>query len=91
MAEDEGKETSATRSALSFADWRRKIDELLLKNYMIDFEQAGADEEQLRRYWQADPDPEAEEFVQWFATKYDLTHVQEWGGWGSYPLKTFSR
>jgi hypothetical protein len=74
---------------MPFDVWRRRIDRLLLAGYVIDFNQAGDDEEQLRGYWQSFPDPE--EFVEWYATKYDLIHISEWGLGRGYPLKTFSR
>jgi hypothetical protein len=60
-----------------FLDWKRRADALLSKQYCITLEDVGADEKELRRFhWNGDaPD----EFVAWFANKYELTSAKSVG------------
>ena len=61
----------------SFVVWKRHVDRLLLAEYAIGTEDAGVGDEQLRNHWK-DGEP-ASEFVEWFATKYDLISKFELG------------
>jgi hypothetical protein len=64
---------------MTFGEWRRSVDQIMLAEYCIHSADAGLSEGQLRQFWADDEDPR--EFVEWFAEKYDLTHRSEWG-WG---------
>lgn len=56
------------RSAI--ATWKRQIDALMKRDYAIDTDDAGLGEEDIARFFAAGYTPE--EFVRWFAEKYDL-------------------
>lgn len=51
-------------------NWRKRVNSLLKKNYSLTIELSGFSEEQIEDYYRPDLPPE--EFVEWFAEKYDL-------------------
>ena len=54
----------------NFMPWREEVDRLLLRNYFVDLKTAGIDDQFLFVHYEMDQIPS--EFVEWFATKYDL-------------------
>jgi hypothetical protein len=54
-----------------FERWSREVNAILTRGYCITVEDAGFSAEDLRRYYAQEPD--AREFVRWFATKYELS------------------
>lgn len=52
------------------AAWKRRVDALMKRDYAIDTDDAGLGDEEVARFF-ADGDT-PEEFVSWFAEKYDL-------------------
>jgi hypothetical protein len=60
-----------------FDNWREQVDRIFLKEYGIDLEDAGADDESLIKAFDDDETPK--EFVEWFGNKYDLDPIS--GGW----------
>ena len=52
--------------------WKRQVDALMTRDYAIDTDDAGLSDEEIARYF-ADGDT-PDEFVRWFAEKYDLDH-----------------
>jgi hypothetical protein len=54
----------------SISEWRRRVDALMKRDYAIDTVDAGLSDEEIARHF-ADGDT-PEEFVRWFAEKYDL-------------------
>ncbi len=67
-----------------FAEWHRRADLDLKDRYGINFIDAGLDDQELRTHAAHFPKPA--EFMEWFATKYDLTPVREWS-WHFTPRK----
>jgi hypothetical protein len=63
-----------------FKRWVHAVDSLLMRSYCITIEDAGLSLEDLRRHYSQEPD--AREFVRWFARKFDLTGRREWIGCG---------
>lgn len=74
-----------------FENWKRDIDAVMSDGYGINTAEAGIDDDRLRQHWTQKQSPEA--FVEWFAAKYDLTPISDWGWYPSKPhaLKTNSR
>lgn len=57
-----------------FADWLRRTNEIMVKNYSVTLENLGAHEdERLEAAWKRGDAPL--EFVAWFGEKYDLIHI----------------
>lgn len=54
----------------NFKSWREEVNRLLLRGYFIDLKTAGIDDQFLAVHHEMDQIPS--EFVEWFATKYDL-------------------
>lgn len=52
------------------AKWLIEVDRLMKRDWYIDTDDAGLDDEDVIRYWKAGDSPE--EFVTWFAEKRDL-------------------
>ena len=50
--------------------WKRHVDALMKRDYAIDTADAGIDDEELGRHFADGGTPE--DFVSWFAEKYDL-------------------
>lgn len=59
--------------------WIEKVDRALLSGWALDAADAGLSEEDLLRYWRLGETPD--EFVRWFAAKYDLTSKDDFAGW----------
>ena len=57
--------------------WAKKVGQLLERNYAVTAEDAGLDQEVLDRHYDERSDPA--DFVQWFATKFDLITKSELG------------
>lgn len=55
---------------MTFEDWDALANKLLVDLCGITFSDAGADKSDLRRHWSDGDSPE--EFVSWYAEKYDL-------------------
>lgn len=60
---------------LTFDAWHRKANFLLKRDYGIDFVDAGLTELELRKYFGFGDSPE--EFIEWYATKYNLDFKYE--------------
>lgn len=52
------------------AKWLAEVDRLMKRDWYIDTEEAGLDDEDVIRYWKGGDTPEV--FVAWFADKRDL-------------------
>ena len=50
--------------------WKRRVNALMKRDYAIDTDDAGIDDEELARHFADGSSPE--DFVSWFAEKYDL-------------------
>jgi hypothetical protein len=50
--------------------WVTEVDRLMLAEFCIDMSDAGADRDQIVRYWEWARTPA--DFVEWFGEKYDL-------------------
>lgn len=50
--------------------WKRAVDEIMKRDYAIDADDAGIDDDELARHFADGGTPE--DFVRWFAEKYDL-------------------
>ncbi len=60
------------------AKWLVEVDRLMKRDWFIDSDDAGLDDEQVLRYWRYGDTPA--EFVAWFAEKYDLYDFRRpWG------------
>lgn len=55
---------------MTFEDWIERANKLLVDLCGITFSDVGAEESDLRRHWSDGDSPE--EFVSWYAEKYDL-------------------
>jgi hypothetical protein len=64
---------------MTFQEWRTLVDTVMVRDYCIDAADAGWADLDLERFWR-DGDT-AEQFVEWFAEKYDLIPKSEWE-WG---------
>jgi len=68
--------------------WVKAVDRIMKRDWCIDLSDAGADGQDVVRYWRAADRPEA--FVEWFAEKHDLIRFEgasiallaEGPGWG---------
>lgn len=60
--------------------WVKKVDRLMLAEFCIDLSDAGADRDQIIRYWKWDRSPD--DFVDWFGEKYDLITRDQWDPFG---------
>lgn len=62
------------------AEWLAAINALLLSEYAITFDQAGAGDDEFDRWYQQhlDTGETPAELVKWYAEKYDFTHVNDW-------------
>lgn len=54
----------------SFTPWREEANRLLLRDWFVDLEMAGIEDQFLLDHYAMDQLPL--EFVEWFAAKYDL-------------------
>jgi hypothetical protein len=61
---------SVNSSIDKFMPWREEVNRILLRDYFIDLDMAGIDDEFLLGHCNLDQKPF--EFVEWFAVKYDL-------------------
>lgn len=52
--------------------WLRQVDYLLRRDWSLDVEGAGWSRDDMLRYWKTAAEPQ--EFVVWYAEKYDLLH-----------------
>jgi hypothetical protein len=58
---------------MTFEQWLKTVDEVMLRNYSVTLRDLGAhDDERLERCWRHNDTPL--EFVTWFGEKYDLIH-----------------
>jgi hypothetical protein len=60
----------------AFNDWKRTAERLFKRDYSISLADAGIEDAQLRLHLTAGEAPE--DFVNWFAEKYDLTPLRNW-------------
>jgi hypothetical protein len=60
----------------SLTAWIAEANRLMIDTYCIDFEDIGAAETDLARFFEAFP--VASEFVSWFGEKYDLDERRQW-------------
>lgn len=60
-----------------FFEWKRGVDRTMLVDYGIDTIDAGIDDDRLHQHWTEEQSPR--DFVEWFAIKYGLTPISEWG------------
>ena len=71
---------------MSIDAWKKLVGELLRREYAITLDDAGLDDDELKRQYNPQQDPA--DFVRWFATKYDLTsRVRTDFHWDSSVLK----
>ena len=61
---------------MTFSDWHRRTDALMLEGFALTTIDAGLDETELNRHYFSNADPA--EFVRWFGEKYDLISVPDW-------------
>jgi hypothetical protein len=54
----------------NFAPWREEADRLLFRDWFVNLQMAGIDDQLLQVHYGMDQSPS--EFVDWFAAKYDL-------------------
>lgn len=67
------------------AKWVAEVDRLMKRDWYIDTDDAGLDDEQVVSYWEVGDTPA--EFVTWFAEKYDLYDFRNpWGTLAGDPL-----
>jgi hypothetical protein len=66
-----------TTKIKDFKRWKITVDAAMRKNYGIDSEDAGIDDERLKSHWAAGDAPKR--FVQWFGDKYDLLSKRDMG------------
>lgn len=60
------------------AKWLAEVDRLMKRDWFIDTEEAGLDDEDVIRFWKSGDTPE--EFVAWHAEKCDLYDFRRpWG------------
>ncbi len=60
--------------------WKREVDTIMGRDYLIDLEDAGAGDEDVARYFAAGASPK--EFVDWFGEKYGLERLADiWPRW----------
>jgi hypothetical protein len=64
------------RASASFAVWRRAANAKMTSDYAMSLEDAGFDASALRQHWRTSV--AADEFVERFATRHDLTKWSEW-------------
>jgi len=60
--------------------WVAEVDRIMLEKFCIDLSDAGADRDDVLRYWAFDQSPA--EFVNWFGGKYDLITSDQWDPFG---------
>lgn len=63
----------ATKKIKSYEDWAKAVDDLFKKNWFLD-DRAGWDDDRSKRAWESGETPE--EFVEWYADKYDLIQFE---------------
>lgn len=59
-----------------FVTWLAAVDRIMKRDWCIDTDDAGIPREDALRYWREGESPE--EFVAWFAEKYDLIRFEAW-------------
>lgn len=57
-------------------DWLDRVNAVMMHDWCIDAEDAGWSDADILRYWRFDETPE--EFVEWFAEKYELIRFERW-------------
>jgi hypothetical protein len=72
-----GAQMTEAANVEPFVEWKGEVDSLMLKNYAINTIDAGIDDDRLRSHWSSHDTPS--QFVEWYAEKYDLTPLSEWG------------
>ena len=60
--------------------WVNEVDRIMMDEFCLDMSDAGADLEQMIRYWKSEQTPA--EFVDWFGEKYDLLTRDQWDPFG---------
>lgn len=60
--------------------WVTEVDRLMLEEFCIDLSDAGADREDVFRYWKFEVSPA--DFVDRFGEKYDLIARDQWDPFG---------
>ena len=60
--------------------WATEVDRIMLEEFCIDLSDAGADQEQVIRYWKSGQEPN--DFVDWFGEKYGLITRDQWDPFG---------
>lgn len=63
-------DTKPSVPRLEFAQWVEEANKHLMAGYLIDFDMAGLDDEDMLRLYNYNESPQ--EIVEWFALKYDL-------------------
>ena len=64
------KDTMSALLLNEYRLWAQRVDKLMVYDYCLSIDEAGISKTDLRNYFGLNLDPH--EFVQWFATKYDL-------------------
>lgn len=60
--------------------WVKEVDRIMREEFCIDLTDAGADRQEVIRYWKSGRDPD--DFVDWFGEKYDLITRDQWDPFG---------
>lgn len=60
---------------MTFEEWRATVNEGYEAVYLIDLEDAGYDDDELREYYEAGDTPGS--FVRWTGEKYDLDSAKD--------------
>lgn len=76
MADDPSRQWEGSDLPADCLLWLQDVDRIMKRDYCIDTSDAGADSEQIIRYWKSGHT--AAEFVDWFGEKYDLITREQW-------------
>jgi len=63
----------------STEEWQIRVSTLLMRDYAVSLADVGLDREDIERYSRSEPDPRR--FVEWLASKFDLTSRADVRGW----------
>lgn len=66
--------------------WVKAVDRIMLTEFCIELSDAGADRDDVLRYWKFDESPA--DFVDWFGEKYDLITRDQWDPFGTIKRAT---